>query len=108
MKKAFISLPITGLTDEQIKHNFAKAKKRLEKLGYTVVNSIITTNPKDMNKYVNPPIWFIGKSLEKLAECDAAYFCTGWKESRGCKIEHSVAKAYNVPNIYYEGYKVKE
>ena len=29
-----------------------------------------------------------------MSECDTVYFCKGWENARGCKIEHEVAKSY--------------
>lgn len=31
-----------------------------------------------------------------------AYFCKGWENTRGCRIEHEAAKAYGL-EIIYEG-----
>ena len=45
------------------------------------------------------PLWFIGKSLELLADADVAYFAPGWEEARGCKIEHTCAVEYNIDRI---------
>lgn len=34
--------------------------------------------------------------LVGIGLCHAAYFCKGWQETRGCRIEHNAAKAYGL------------
>ena len=29
-----------------------------------------------------------------MSKCNAVYFCKGWENARGCRIEHETAKAY--------------
>ena len=38
----------------------------------------------------------LAKSLELLAGADVAYFCKGWEQARGCRIEHECARAYGI------------
>ena len=45
------------------------------------------------------PLWFLGKSLELLADADVAYFAPGWDDARGCIIEHDCAIAYGIKSI---------
>ena len=45
------------------------------------------------------PLWFLGKSLELLADADVAYFAPGWEDARGCKIEHTCAVEYDINRI---------
>ncbi len=42
------------------------------------------------------PLWFLGKSLELLAQADIAYFAEGWQGARGCRIEHTCAQEYGI------------
>lgn len=49
----------------------------------------------------NVPLCFLAKSLENMSKCHVAYFCKGWKETRGCRCEHDIARAYGM-NIIYE------
>lgn len=34
----------------------------------------------------------MGRDIEKLLLCDAVYFCEGWQESRGCRVESYIAE----------------
>lgn len=100
MKKLFISQPMKGKTDEQIKTEREQAIQEAEKvLGESVeiIDSFFENAPAEAK-----PLWFLGKSLELLANADIAYFAKGWKEARGCKIEHDSAIAYGIKCIEYK------
>ena len=59
-------------------------------------------NPEKMAErgVVNVPVCFLAKSLDNMSLCHAAYFCKGWRQARGCIIEHEVAQAYGLEIIY--------
>lgn len=97
MKKLFISQPMRDKTDEEIKEERAKAiVKASELMGepVEVIDSFFEKAPVGAK-----PLWFLGKSLELLADADVAYFASGWKEARGCIIEHDSAIAYGIDTI---------
>lgn len=105
--KAMISQPMAGKTDEEIKETRERAMKILESYGYTVVNTLFTDewySKENMGKrgVVQIPLCFLAKSLENMSLCHAAFFCKGWENTRGCKIEHEAAKAYGLYIIYEE------
>lgn len=106
-KKAMISQPMNGLTDEEIEKTRNKAIRHLERLGYKVVNTLFTDEwysesaMKDRG-VVNIPLCYLAKSLENMSLCSVAYFCDGWEDYRGCRIEHEVAEAYGLDIIYAE------
>lgn len=107
MRKAMISQPMAGKTEEEIVTTREKAISYLEKLGYEVVNTKFTDEwySKEAMKergVVNIPLCFMAKSLNAMCNCHAVLFCEGWEKARGCVIEHSAAKAYGV-DIIYEG-----
>lgn len=106
-KKAMISQPMNGLTDEEIEKTREKAIRHLERLGYKVVNTLFTDEwysesaMKDRG-VVNIPLCYLAKSLANMSLCSVAYFCDGWEDYRGCRIEHEVAEAYGLDIIYAE------
>ena len=51
---------------------------------------------------VNPPMWYLGASIQLMSKADVAYFCRGWNDARGCKIEFECAEAYGVPTLFYD------
>ena len=59
-----------------------------------IIDSFFQNAPADAR-----PLWFLGKSLELLSTADVAYFAPGWKEARGCKIEHECANQYGITMI---------
>lgn len=106
-KKAMISQPMNGLTDEEIEKTRNKAIKHLERLGYEVVNTMFkddwySESVMKARGVENIPLCYLAKSLEKMSLCDVAYFCDGWENYRGCRIEHDVAEAYGLDIIYAE------
>ena len=96
MKKLFISQPMRDKTDEEIKAERAKIVKAVtERFGEVeVIDSFFESAPHDAK-----PLWFLGKSLELLADADVAYFASGWEDARGCKIEHTCAVEYDINRI---------
>ncbi len=104
-KKAMLSQPMAGKSEEEIIATREKAIKALEEKGYEVVNTLFTDPwySKDqmaLRGVVNIPLCFVAKSLENMSRCHAAYFCKGWEDARGCKIEHAAAIAYGLEIIY--------
>lgn len=100
MKKIFISQPMRGLTDEEI----LKAREEIhikaeKKIGEPVelIDSFINEYPGEINKSI--PVWYLGKSIQFLSQADVAYFGGDWRNARGCKIEHEIAKEYGIDII---------
>ena len=97
MKKLFISQPMRGKTDEQIvaERKAAITAARLA-LGedVDVIDSFFRGAPADAK-----PLWFLGESLKLLADADIACFAPGWKDARGCVIEHAGALHYGIQHI---------
>ena len=93
MKKLFISQPMRDKTDEEIKAERERIVKAVtERFGEVeVIDSFFESAPHDAR-----PLWFLGKSLELLSTADCAYFAEGWKDYRGCKIEHECAVQYGI------------
>lgn len=101
MKKAMISQPMGGLTEEQIVEARDKAVAYLEGQGYEVVNTLFTDewySDASMAErgVVQVPLCFLAKSLENMSLCHVVYFAPGWENARGCKIEHAAAVAYGL------------
>ena len=104
-KTAMISQPMAGKTDEEIRATREKAVKALTEKGYEIVNTLFTDdwyNNKNMKErgVVQILLCFLAKSLENMSLCHAVYFCKGWEQARGCRIEHDAAVAYGLDIIY--------
>lgn len=106
-KKAMLSQPMAGKSDEEIRDTRDRAIDALESAGYEVVNTLFTDewySRENMKKrgVVQIPLCFLAKSIGNMSLCHAAYFCKGWEKARGCRIEHEIAKAYGLEIIYEE------
>lgn len=94
MKRLFISQPMNGKTDEEIlqaRESIIEDVKKLAGDDVEVIDSFFQSAPHDAK-----PLWFLGKSIELLSTADCAYFGEGWKDARGCKIEHECAVQYGI------------
>ena len=96
MKKLFISQPMKGKTDEEIlavrEKAIANAKAQLsDEEDVEVIDSFFQNAPAGAR-----PLWFLGKSLELLFTADVVYFAQGWRDARGCRIEHTCATEYGI------------
>lgn len=103
--KAMLSQPMAGKTNEEIIATRNNAIEMLKKQGYEIVNTLFTDewySKEQMEErgVVQIPLCFLAKSLENMSLCHAAYFCKGWENARGCKIEHDAAVAYGLKIIY--------
>ena len=100
MKKIFISQPMKDKTDEFI---LAEREKAIESAKnyfneeVEVIDSFFQNAPHDAK-----PLWFLGKSLELMAGADVVIFASGWKNARGCKIEHTCAEEYGIKIIEFK------
>lgn len=93
-----ISQPMGGLTDEEILAKRDAIRDKLAQDGHTVID---TFYQGDLPSAVqNSGLFWLGASLMDMAKCDAVYFCKGWENARGCRIEHDAAFAYGVTVLY--------
>ncbi len=105
--KAMLSQPMAGKTEEEIIKTREKAIKALEDKGYKIVNTLFIDEWYSQEKMkergvVQIPLCFLAKSLENMSLCHAAYFCKGWENARGCRLEHEAAVTYGLEIIYEE------
>ncbi|CAK7008779.1 MAG: hypothetical protein EUB_01610 [Eubacterium sp.] len=105
--KAMLSQPMAGKTNEEIKTTRDRAIKVLTAQGYEIVNTLFTDKWYSQERMeergvVQIPLCFLAKSLENMSLCHVAYFCKGWEQNRGCRIEHEAAKEYGLKIIYEE------
>lgn len=106
-KKAMLSQPMAGKTEQEIIATRERAIATLKAAGYEIVNTLFTDEwyrkeAMEERGVVQIPLCFLAKSLENMSLCHAAYFCKGWENARGCRIEHEAAKAYGLEILYEE------
>ena len=93
--KAFISVPMKNRTQQEIMEDIATMEEAAHKVNPVVefVSTIVKeTPPYNSNKQ---SIWYLGKSLEILSQCDIVV-CKKELDPiySGCIIEKEVAKRY--------------
>ena len=105
MKKLFVSVPMKGRTEEEIKASIQKMKKIAEIYEgeeLELIDSYIEDNPPQNN---NEAVWYLGESLKKLAQADVFVGIDDVWDWSGCYIESEVAaryeiKKYSIPAEY--------
>lgn len=96
MKKLFVSVPMKGRTEEEIKASIQKMKNIAEIYEgeeLELIDSYIEDNPPKNSKEA---IWYLSESIKKLAQADVFI---GIRESfdwNGCQIERETAEKYGI------------
>ncbi len=96
MKKIFISQPMAGKKEQEIINERKNARAVLKKLFNEPLEEVESFFPNSENAQ---PLECLGKAIQLMAKADIVYFCQGWENARGCKIEHECAKQYGVAII---------
>lgn len=94
-----ISQPMAGKTQQEIVETRERAIRTLRESGYEIIDSLFGFM-KMSSEVINVPLYYLAKSLELMSRCDTVYFCRGWEEARGCRIEHEAAREYGLKIIY--------
>lgn len=105
--KVFISQPMSGLPDEEVAkvrdqaieeikniYQFFERNNQLEIVSTTFTrdDEVIPENPSRL--------WWLGRAIQMLEGVDIIYFCKGWENSKGCKVEKLVATEHNIGTYY--------
>ena len=100
MKKLFISCPMKGRTEENIK----KSMEKMHKMAEIVFNQELEVIPSYIED--NPPettdqrIWDLGRSIQMMADADY-YIGVRWANGfAGCSVENDVADWYGIKRTY--------
>lgn len=108
MKRVFISLPMKDKTDQEILEARKKAQEEIQKILYNesleFIDTWITEEPPHYLTDNSISLWYLGKSLEKLAEADVLYCSDNWHDYRGCVLEREAAKKYGIKVYDYANY----
>ena len=96
MKKLFVSVPMKGRTEEEIKASIQKMKKIAEIYEgeeLELIDSYIEDNPPKDSKEA---VWYLGESLKKLAQADVFMGICESYNWNGCEIERNTAERYDI------------
>lgn len=110
MKRIFLSLPMSGRSDEEIKAQIEemKAKFLLKNPLDKGEKIVFDHNFKEMEVVTNtfvpfegerktPALYYLGRAINKMSFCDGVYFGKGWSKARGCLIEMEACVKYGIP-----------
>lgn len=112
MKKLFVSVPMRGRTEDEIKASIQKMKKIAEIYDGEELELIDSYIDEEPPENCNRGVWFLAKSIEMLAEADVFIGICESYDWNGCQIEKETAerygiKAYMIPARYViDGYNV--
>ena len=103
MKVGMVSLPMNGLSEEEVKHTYnQKTYELLHNYDFDATVHTLFEGPEFTDEALkekgvkNIPLYFLAKSLERMSECDMVYFCKGWENARGCQMEYEAASKYGI------------
>lgn len=89
--KIFISFPMYGLSNRELRKVYNQYKRELQ-TDYPeaeFIDSIIDLG--DDAKALD----YIVESIKMIKEADIVFFGRNWEATRGCRVEHMVAKEYD-------------
>lgn len=100
MKKLFVSVPMKGRTEEEIKASIQKMKMIAEVYEgeeLELIDSYIEDNPPKDSKEA---VWYLGESLKKLAQADVFIGINDAWDWNGCYTENDVASRYGIKSYH--------
>lgn len=101
MKKIYISQPMRGRATDEI---IAECKALIAAAAVELRTDDIKVLDTYRGAYIDkPPLQLLARALEKMADADAVIFAPGWRDARGCRVEHLAASEYGIPIIHAKG-----
>lgn len=98
MEKLFISCPMRGRTDAEIKVTMEQMHRIAEAVFNTEFEVLPTFIDDYMPECANQRLWYLGESIKMMADADAFIgIYDKDKEFDGCIVENYTAKTYNIP-----------
>ena len=100
MAGCYVSGKITGLDPAVVESTFHKASMVVSSLGHSPVSPVTVCRNMDHSKAT----WkdYMMKDIDVLFDCQHIYMMRGWKDSRGARVEHAIAKELGMEIIYEE------
>lgn len=103
IKKVFVSVPMRGRSEEDIKNDIDNAMidlqeymARYNNLEFIFVDNLIS--PPEGN---HQRLYCLGEAIKKMGDCDWIIFCKNWERYSGCNVEHMVALQYGLKIFRY-------
>ena len=104
--KLFISVPMSGRSNKDIKNHIEDIKNAANRYFVKtevkfVDNFECDFEPERCVDLKHPRIGYLAEAVKKLAYCDGVIFGNGYMLSKGCRVEYSIAEEYGL-DVYYE------
>lgn len=110
MKKVFVSVPMSGKSDFEVRRDIDKVQQNVIYKDYfkgeeiEFVDNVLSKSELELFDLIddakNKNLLYLGAAITKMATVDAIVFAPGWGVARGCGIEYEVAKAYKIPRYF--------
>lgn len=104
--KVFISLPMRGRTDEEVRQRQTEILEKFQKTygipSVEFIDSFVKAVPVTLNNPNSIGAWCLGDSIKLMAFADVVIFAKDYLEARGCIIEHTVCLEYGIPIMFEE------
>lgn len=97
--KLFVSLPMRGYDDDDIRAEMAAVKEFAENECNQELDLINSLEEDVLPDEVLHDNYYLGKSIQKLSTADICVFHPDWKSAPGCIIEHMVCAMYDIPYV---------
>ena len=85
-----------GKTQEEIFRDREQVKRFFQDQGWEFVETVHDVLPAEI---ANIRLWCLAFGLAHMADCDYVIFLKGWRDARGCRLEHDACEAYGVKTI---------
>lgn len=85
-----------GITQKEILKDREQIKQVFQDQGWKFVETMQDTLPADI---ANVNLWCLATGLVNMADCDYVIFLHGWRNARGCRLEHDACEAYDIKTI---------
>ena len=99
MKKVFISVPMSGRLESDVRKDIAGAIWAIRELYGEGVEIIHNYDCEYLGMGTPSRLWYLGEAIKQLGECDVCYFVKGWDSSNGCLAERKVCELYDIECI---------
>lgn len=96
MKRLFVSVPMKGRTEVEIKASIQKMKKIAEIYEGEELELIDSYIEEEEPENCNRGIWYLAKSIERLARSDVFIGIDETYDWRGCEVEDRTAFLYGI------------
>jgi len=97
-KKVFVSQPMANKSREAIERERHLIMDALPSL-LNDADLIEIPMLSELVAFSNSPATCIGMSIQDMANADIVVFAPGWRDARGCVVEHAVCLLYKIPYV---------